>query len=343
MKRRFLVVLWISCFILPLTFAGPAKPGNAQSGTRITIHFPMVVNGDSYSPEPPPSSTPTPTQPAPPPDWLVYLNGKRLLGNLPALTEMPEWSSGCWYHSRYMVKNDTFSNLHAEDPNNPWYTLEGTTAAHNSDLMVSSSTGDKDQTAIDLWLGGPFHGIGILDPKLKQTGFNSYREAGGSVAMGACLDVIRGLGSSPPSLSYPIYWPGGNVVMPYTRFEGHEWPDPLTSCPGYVPPTGAAIYLQVGSGGSSPKVTSYWLKKGDGTSLESCVFDETSYTNPDAYSQQIGRAILGSRDAIVLMPKQPLQLHTWYTVSITSNGIPYTWSFITANSEISPTSSFITR
>jgi hypothetical protein len=242
-----------------------------------------------------------------------------------------------------MVKNDISSKLHEEILTNPWYTPEGLAAARSSDLMVSSSANDTDQTAIDLWLGGPFHGIGILDPKLKQTGFNSYRETGGSVAMGACLDVIRGLGSLPDSVSYPIYWPGGNVVMPYTRFDGHEWPDPVTSCPGYVAPTGAAIYLQIGSGRATPQVTSHWLKKGDGTSLESCVFDETSYTNPDDYSQQIGRLILDSRDAIVLMPRQPLQLRTWYTVSITSNGIPYTWSFFTADNEIMPTSSFITR
>lgn len=353
MKRRLLCILWISFFIPLLTFAKPANQAGAQTGTKVIIHLPIVFNVESYSPEPRPTQTPSattpapivtpmPTQPATLPGWLAYLNRLRALGNLPALTESPEWNSGCWFHSRYMVKNDLFDNLHSEDPSNRWYTLEGLTAAQSSDLLVSSSTGDTDQAAIDLWLSGPFHGIGILDPKLKQTGFNSYRETGGSVAMGACLDVIRGLSYSVPDSIYPIYWPGNDVEMPYTQFYGHEWPDPLTSCPGYTPPTGTAIYLQIGSGSSIPLVTDHWFKRGDGTLLTSCFFDETSYTNPDTNAQKIGRAILDSRDAIVLIPRQPLQSRTWYTVSITSNGIPYTWSFITGG-EIPYTSSIMIK
>lgn len=60
---------------------------------------------------------------------------------------------------------------------------------------------------------------------------------------------------------------------------------------------------------------------------EHCVFDETNYTNPDSSAQSLGRSILNSRDAIVIMPREPLVSGARYTVSITVNGTEYTWSF----------------
>ena len=64
-----------------------------------------------------------------------------------------------------------------------------------------------------------------------------------------------------------------------------------------------------------------------GFPLEHCVFDETSYTNPDHNAQYLGRGILGSRDAIVLIPRAPLTPGAQYTVSITVDGTPHSWSF----------------
>ena len=52
-----------------------------------------------------------------------------------------------------------------------------------------------------------------------------------------------------------------------------------------------------------------------------------------AFPDRFGRQILGSRDAIILMPQQPLVAGQTYTVSITSNGTTYTWSF-TASSGV---------
>ncbi len=65
----------------------------------------------------------------------------------------------------------------------------------------------------------------------------------------------------------------------------------------------------------------------DTTPLEHCLFDETSYTNPDGSTQNTGRSILNGRDAIVLIPKQPLTFGATYTVSITANEQTYAWSF----------------
>src|SRR5262249_44196483 len=56
----------------------------------------------------------------------------------------------------------------------------------------------------------------------------------------------------------------------------------------------------------------------NGLSLTNCVIDST---NPS-----LG-ASLKSRGAVVLIPRQPLVSGTLYTVSMTVNGVPYSWSF----------------
>jgi hypothetical protein len=61
--------------------------------------------------------------------------------------------------------------------------------------------------------------------------------------------------------------------------------------------------------------------------LEHCAFDETTYKNPDATQQSVGRSILIMRDAIVLIPRAPLDQWTKYAVSVTANGQTYNWSF----------------
>lgn len=279
-----------------------------------------------------PTPTPTPIGTTPPPsDWLGYVNWLRSLSGLPAVTENTSWSTGCQHHAIYMVKNDYIG--HSEDTGNPWYTLDGSSAAGSSDVMVSSNTGASDIYAIDLWMSGPFHALGIIDPALAVTGFGSYREADGGWQMGACLDVIRGLASIPPSVTFPLMWPAGGETMPYTGFFGGESPNPLTSCPGYAAPSGPPIFLQIGAGNLTPNVTSHSFSQGS-TSLEHCVFDETNYTNPDSGSQSLGRSVLNMRDAIVLMPKNPLSPGVTYTVSITNSGTTYTWSITVSASDL---------
>ncbi len=90
------------------------------------------------------------------------------------------------------------------------------------------------------------------------------------------------------------------------------------------------IILQIGSGNLTPSVTAHSFTQGT-TPLEHCVFDETNYTNPDSSTQSTGRSILNSRDAIVLIPRAPLTAGATYTVSITTNGQTYLWSFGVSN------------
>ena len=171
----------------------------------------------------------------------------------------------------------------------------------------------------------PFHALGILNPELLRVGYGSFREADGNLQMGAGINVIRGRGPHPPSVEFPVKWPSDGASVPLTLHWG-EIPSPLTSCPGYKSPSGLPIILQIGNGSQVPMVTSHSFAQGN-TPLEHCVFDETSYTNPDSSLQNGGRGKLNSHDAIILIPRDPLSLGASYNVSITVNGQTHTWSF----------------
>ncbi len=292
-------------------------PGTPTPAPTRWTYLPLVLHQQVIA-------TPTPT-PLPADNWLGYLNGLRAIGGLPAVSENVTWSNGCTLHSLYMVKTDTIA--HAEDANSPWYTAEGDAAARNSNLVVFSSVGVIDTAALDLWMLGPFHGVGMIDAALQRVGFGSYREATGTWQMGACLDVLRGRDGIPAGVTFPLMWPQDGERLPYTSNTLNESPDPLTSCPGYSTPVGPPIYLLLGPGSSvTPNVTASSLKQGN-TTLEHCMIDSSTYTNPDSASQDLGRAILAMRDAVVLLPRQPLTAGATYTVSITANGQTYTWQF----------------
>ena len=77
---------------------------------------------------------------------------------------------------------------------------------------------------------------------------------------------------------------------------------------------------------TAPAVTDHSFMR-DGVPVEHCLFDETSYTNTDAAMQSLGRNVLGARDAIVVIARQPLQPGT-YAASITTGGETVAWSFV---------------
>lgn len=274
-----------------------------------------------------PTATPTPTQVSGgTPAWLTYVNFIRSLSNLPPVTEVADWSAGDVAHSKYMVKNQTIG--HSENPALPFYSTEGNTAAQNGNVAINSDINATDQQIINQWVTGPFHMTGIIDPRLTQTGYGAYREAGQPFTVGGTLDVLRGLAPAVPAgITFPIFWPADGKTVNLTSYGGNEGPDPLTSCPGYAAPTGLPLYLQLGSGTVTPNVTASSFKQG-ATSLPLCIFDGTNYVNPDAGQQSLGRSVLQGRSAIVIIPRAPLVPGTTYTVSVTTNGTTYTWSFL---------------
>jgi hypothetical protein len=282
-------------------------------------------------PSPTPTSTPTPTATptATPttaaPGWLHYVNQFREAAALPALTENPTWSNGDWLHSRYMVKEDHIS--HSQNSSSPWYTAEGALAGQYGNIYATSWTPAADEAAIDFWMAGPFHAVAILDPQMQQTAFGAYREDIGAWHMGATLEWKRGLGPLPEGTQFPITFPRDGGQTWIVRHPGHEWPDPLTACPGYEAPTGPPLIIQLGSGSLTPQVTGHSFGVVGGGDLPHCVFDETTYTNPSSSAQNSGRQVLNSRDAIVIMPQYALTPRQSYRASVTVDGVTYNWQF----------------
>ncbi len=318
--KSFIILLMSTIIILANSSSSGVNATTDTTAPLGSAYLPLIIGTSSIA-------TPTPP-PSPAKDWLSYLNKLRGLANLPSISENATFSDGAYKHAKYMVKNDVIA--HNEDPSKPFYTTEGNAAAAKSNVMVSSTIQTTDNDALDMWMTGPFHGVGLIDPRLVQSGYGVYREADGGWQMAAALDVLRGLASNPPTgITFPIKWPADGKTSWLTTYDGNESPDPLTACAGYTAPTGAPIYLQLGTGSITPSVASATLTNG-GANLPVCVFTETTYTNPEASQQSLGRSVLASRDAIVMIPKAPLTPGS-YTVSITSNGTTHTWSFTITN------------
>lgn len=264
--------------------------------------------------------------------WLTYLNRLRTMGGVPTLQESPMLSQGARDHSRYMVVNDK-PIAHNQTPGDPLFTIAGQTAGHNGNIFATTQSEADYIWGMNFWATSPFHLVPLMEPRLETVGYGNYVQETGTFHMAAVLDVRTELDSakSTADLTYPMMYPGDGESTWLVRHSLYEWPDPLKSCAGYSRPTGAPILLQLGDGSLTPNVTGYALTR-DGQPLEACLFDETSYTNPNAFEQQTGRTILGERDAVILLPRQPLTINQTYTVQIFANGETYTWSFNTQKS-----------
>jgi hypothetical protein len=247
------------------------------------------------------------------PGWLTRLNYWRGTAKVAGVSENAVWSNGDYLHSVYMIKNQVIQ--HSETPGTPYYTVEGDQAAQNSNIAVQSSTSATDEQFIDWWMGAPFHAMGMVDPRLQQSGFGSYREVKSGWQAGAAVDVIRG--NPWTGGTWPVYWPGNGTTVPLRTYSGNEFPDPLQACPGYTSPTGLPVFVETG-GNVVTTAGAVHSFTGNGTPLAHCVIDSTN-ANLAPY--------LKSRGGVIIIPQQPLQPGVVYVVTVTVNSVPYTWSF----------------
>ncbi len=349
---------------------GPASSAIvAWISTRQSSPAPSAANTQSASANPDATANrqakeaSTPASPAIPalaqPGWLKRVNYYRTMTKLPPIAEDPALSASDRAHTTYIVKNyhDAIEHrglgaeMHTEDPGTPGFTPEGLEAAKSSDMDVwfmrgksrdASGTSDPDEWtaerapgspewSIDGWMSIPFHRMPILNPRLVSAGFGTFCESG---ACAAGLNLLKGSRRElPPGIadSGSIEFPPDGATIAMRSF-GDEWPDPRTSCPGYEPPSGLAITLQLGAW-MDTHLGDYSIarKSADGSraAVEACGFDSTSYSNPDGYSQQLGRNVLKTYGTVVVIPRAPLAKGAKYAVSMTANGKQYNWTFST--------------
>jgi uncharacterized protein YkwD len=260
-------------------------------------------------------------------EWLGYLNRFRQVGGLPPLNEDESLTFGSQWHSRYMVVNDT-PIAHSEDKANALYDPAGQQAAQNGNIFATTQFEAGYTWVMNFWISAPFHLAPIIDPGLADVGFGQHNQEVGTFRMAAVLDARSGLGDAPAEVTYPLYFPDDGASTWVVRHSLYEWPDPMSSCQGYSRPSGPPLVLQLGDGSLTPRVGSHAIYVDDQL-LESCLFDETSYSNPDPFAQSTGRDILGERDAVVIIPRHPLAVNRSYRVEITAGGQIYNWQFTT--------------
>src|SRR5688572_8499812 len=255
--------------------------------------------------------------------WLDRVNFYRATAGLAPVQEDPTLSGAVSEHARYMVKHDEIK--HTQNRRRALATPAGAEAAAASVLVGSSRPMESDVWAVDALMQGPFHALGLLNPSLERVGFGIQRDGGGKIQTAAGLDVVRGRSTAPNHRRFPVVWPANGATVPIGT-STVEYPNPLSTCLDYSTPAGLPVIVQLGTGTVTPRVTASWFMDGK-RALRHCVFDENTYRNGNQVEQRLGRAVLDMHDAVVLVPRAPLQSGHTYRVVIDTNGQRIDWTF----------------
>ena len=259
--------------------------------------------------------------------WLGYVNTFREMADVPLVTEDKDLTFGAQSHARYMVVHDR-PIAHKEEPGLDLYSEAGHTAGKNGLIFATSQIQADHTWATNFWISAPFHLVAFIDPNLEKVGFGTYNQNVGNFKMAGVIDVRSGLKQPDGTQEYPVMFPADGAETWILRHSLYEWPDSLPSCPGWSRPSGPPIVLMLGEGDIIPAVSRYSVKE-NGNPLEVCMINETNFVSPNQAEQNTGRTTLNLRDAIVLMPKNPLAINSVYSVEIEANGELHAWSFTT--------------
>jgi len=299
-----------------------------QTAVPIATSFPPTqIPTTTPLPSPTPTSTPIPVVAEAVytgPDWLRYVNQFRNQADVPFLVEDTNMSDGANGHSYYMVLNNSVS--HSEDASTPGFTEAGHRAGQNGNIAISGVAGVFYDWPIDYWISAPFHAVPLFDPTLGFTGYGEYTDANSNFGMAATIDIKSGLNEDATFDQYPIMFPRDGGEAWVRVYHMPEFPDASTGCAGYQKPLGAPILLLLGDGGNTPQIYETRLSDGD-IAVEHCSFDETNYYNPEGFWQQTGRTILDGRDAVIIIPRSPLEVGHQYTAYVNNGGEEMEWSF----------------
>ncbi len=325
----------------PATVARPAAPPPVSSSgveaAKVPAPIPTVAIAAAAATPPAVPTVAIMAEPGAGGPWLVALNRYRAMAGLNPIAETDADSRADRAHARYLVK--TYSaqiragdnpgvKIHEEDSSSPWYSPAGKAAASHSDIAewAGPAAPPSLSWAIDVWMACPFHRLPMLNPRMRTASYGDYCENGVCVVL---LDLAGALDRIPmnASMVHPVEFPPDGSTMNLEGASG-EWPDPLSSCPGYAEPTGLPISLQTAYF-RPVKMESFSLIRSDGAKLDACPIDAASYVNPDPQTQKRGRSILESFGAVILIPREPLRPDL-YKVAISTDNGDYSWSFRTS-------------
>lgn len=260
--------------------------------------------------------------------WIDVVNYVRQGAGVSPLTANPIWAAGLQAHYSYLentpdaLRVGEFASAHTENPASPWYSEGGATAGASADLMLGAV--GSARANVEGWLASPFHAIGILRPGLRSAAYAATSGAAG-------LDVIRGLDRSAPASKEPVLLPGPGTITTTRAYSGGERPSPLDSCPGF---TNAGLPIVVLLPAPVPANTIASLRQPDGVDLtgaDVCVISARTYVSHDTVYGPAGLSVLQDSNAVIIIPRAPLQSGR-QTVTLTPAGsTPITWSFTVAS------------
>lgn len=249
--------------------------------------------------------------------WLTTVNYFRQMSGQAPVSENPTLSAGAYQHSCYMLQNDI---THYEQPGKPGYTAAGELAGRSGNVAVSSVSGTRARSHIELWMTGPFHAMGVLRRNLATVGFGKCDDPSTPRwRSGATLDILNGLGPRTSS-PQPIVFPGNGATTSLDRFVV-ETPDPIELCgwptrssseTPYGLPVFAMMPVAVGSGVTTSLT-------GPSGPITTCTLSQ--YNTSGSASQ-----ILAFDNAIVAVPSVQLLPGT-YTATAGSSTRTVSWSF----------------
>lgn len=264
---------------------------------------------------------------------LEHFNEYRTAAGLPPGVLDAEGSLPNWLHARYLGENNRSG--HEQDPSLPYASPEGAEAGRVSNV---STRGPREPISVmHGFAQAPFHLMSLLDP--RTTGIRHgyyYRPM-------ECDDTTCKYGISATTLepirtrAWPanqkVHFPGdGQTVEILAHYS--ENPSPPRMCPPEYHPNlnGLPIFVMRGYG-NNPAVRSSSLSA-NGAPIEHCVVTGTTqYGAPQDMADTVNRANQ-AYGATVLLPLHPLEPLTTYAVSITTSDGVETWTFHTADVEI---------
>lgn len=265
---------------------------------------------------------------------LTRLNELRALAQVPPVGENAALSAGCLQHASWILRNGLLQ--HGEPANTLGYTVQGDRAGQQSNLSASQDADTVLSEHIDSIMVAPFHGLGFIDPLVRGFGLGYLRDAHSNTSLRSAgvIDIIGDRRANlPEGVAYPILWPAPGQTLPFTGFDGLEYPNPV---PLASPPFGCPLIIQTGRFDNPPHVTAYTLQRDDGEPQGCFEIDENTYLNSDAQEQALGRSVLRGRNAIILIPRSPLVPGRSYTASVTNHGELIRWSFSVSPSGYMP-------
>jgi hypothetical protein len=298
------------------------------------------------------------------------INSYRAMAKLPPVVDDSGISAAAYDHARYLVKNRIADGdvvlekqqLHIQIPSDgarsevkgkPFYTDEGAAAAMNSVILTARKIDLSGREFVDQVLTMPFSGLIPMVPQFALVGLGAYCEPGlCAIVIPAHLGLEKsvrialydgpasdrfwnpGLGLVPAEtgrLRSPVEFPPDGATVDLRSYSGNDFPDPLSSCPGYKAPTGAPISIQLGEGygpDGSLEVSSHLVSR-DGVEVETCLVTAASYAGRDAQETKIGKWGLTQIGAAIILPREPLA-PGHYKVALKEAEKLYEWSFTVA-------------